>query len=38
MLKPLAIAMIGAPCISVPLSLLATPTAYSLLVRFGTRR
>jgi CzcA family heavy metal efflux pump len=33
MLKPLAIAVIGALCISVLLSLVATPTAYSLLLR-----
>jgi multidrug efflux pump subunit AcrB len=32
MLKPLAIAVIGALCISVLLSLLATPTVYSLLM------
>ena len=31
MLKPLAIAVIGALCISVLLSLVATPTVYSLL-------
>ncbi len=35
MLKPLAIAVIGALCISVLLSLLATPTVYYLLLRFG---
>ena len=36
MLKPLAIAVIGALCISVLLSLIATPTAYYLLRRlFG---
>ncbi len=33
MLKPLAIAVIGALCISVLLSLVATPTAYYLLLR-----
>jgi len=33
MLKPLAVAVIGALCISVILSLVATPTAYYLLVR-----
>jgi multidrug efflux pump subunit AcrB len=33
MLKPLAVAVIGALCISVVLSLVATPTAYYLLVR-----
>ena len=38
MLKPLAIAVIGALCISVLLSLVATPTAYYLLQRvFGKR-
>jgi len=33
MLRPLAIAVIGALCISVLLSLVATPTAYYLMVR-----
>lgn len=33
MLRPLAIAVIGAVCISVLLSLVATPTAYYLMVR-----
>jgi len=33
MLKPLAIAIIGALCISVLLSLIATPTAYFLMMR-----
>ncbi len=33
MLKPLAIAVIGALCISVLLSLVATPTIYYLMVR-----
>jgi len=33
MLRPLAIAVIGALCISVLLSLVATPVVYSLLVR-----
>ena len=33
MLKPLAIAVIGALCISVLLSLIATPTIYFLLMR-----
>ena len=33
MLKPLAIAVIGALCISVLLSLVATPTVYYLMVR-----
>ncbi len=37
MLKPLAVAVIGALCISVLLSLVATPTVYFLLVR-GRRR
>ncbi len=32
MLKPLAIAVIGALCISVLLSLIATPTIYYLMV------
>lgn len=35
MLRPLAIAVIGALCISVLLSLVATPTVYSLLLRGG---
>lgn len=35
MLKPLAVAVIGALCISVLLSLIATPTAFSLMVRAG---
>jgi Cu/Ag efflux pump CusA len=33
MLRPLAIAVIGALCISVLLSLVATPTVYFLLLR-----
>ena len=33
MLKPLAIAVIGALCISVLLSLVATPTVYYLMLR-----
>jgi Cu/Ag efflux pump CusA len=33
MLRPLAIAVIGALCISVLLSLVATPTVYSLMLR-----
>jgi multidrug efflux pump subunit AcrB len=33
MLKPLAIAVIGAVCISVLLSLVATPTFYSILFK-----
>ena len=33
MLKPLAIAVIGALCISVLLSLVATPTAFALIAR-----
>ncbi len=37
MLKPLAIAVIGALCISVLLSLVATPTAYFLLLRWRER-
>lgn len=37
MLKPLAIAVIGALCISVLLSLLATPTVYFLLLRPGKK-
>lgn len=37
MLKPLAIAVIGALCISVALSLVATPTVYYLMVKLGTR-
>jgi CzcA family heavy metal efflux pump len=38
MLKPLAVAVIGALCISVALSLVATPTAYYVLVRGAKRR
>jgi multidrug efflux pump subunit AcrB len=37
MLKPLAIAVIGALCISVLLSLVATPTVYFLLMRSRTK-
>jgi len=37
MLRPLAIAVIGALCISVLLSLVATPTAYYLLLRLRRR-
>jgi CzcA family heavy metal efflux pump len=37
MLRPLAIAVIGALCISVLLSLVATPTLYYLLQRFAQR-
>jgi len=37
MLKPLAIAVIGALCISVLLSLVATPTVYFILCRGGQR-
>jgi len=37
MLKPLAISVIGALCISVLLSLVATPTVYLLLRRLGDR-
>ena len=36
-LKPLAIAVIGALCLSVLLSLIATPTVYFLLVRSRSR-
>ena len=38
MLKPLAVAVIGALAISVLLSLVATPTIYSLLVGRGKSR
>jgi len=38
MLRPLAIAVIGALCISVVLSLLATPAAYGLLLRLTEKR
>jgi multidrug efflux pump subunit AcrB len=38
MLKPLAIAVIGALCISVLLSLVATPTAYYVMTRAGARQ
>jgi multidrug efflux pump subunit AcrB len=38
MLKPLAIAVIGALCISVLLSLVATPTAYYVMYRMVERR
>ena len=37
MLKPLAIAVIGALCISVLLSLVATPTVYFLMLRWSER-
>src|SRR5208283_1215290 len=37
MLRPLAIAVIGALCISVVLSLIATPVAYYLLIRMHLR-
>ena len=37
MLQPLGIAVIGALCFSVPLSLIATPVAYSLLIRMHER-
>ena len=37
MLRPLAIAVIGALCISVLLSLVATPTAFSLLAGVSGR-
>jgi multidrug efflux pump subunit AcrB len=36
MLKPLAIAVIGALCFSVLLSLIATPIVFSLLLRWAT--
>ena len=38
MLKPLAIAVIGALCISVLLSLVATPTAYYVMLSWRERR
>jgi multidrug efflux pump subunit AcrB len=38
MLRPLAIAVIGALCISVLLSLVATPAMYVLLMRVGGGR
>src|SRR6266542_4431025 len=38
MLKPLAISVIGALCISVLLSLVATPTVYLLLIRLVERK
>jgi Cu/Ag efflux pump CusA len=38
MLRPLAIAVIGALCISVLLSLVATPTVYLLLLRLSKPR
>ena len=38
MLRPLAIAVIGALCISVLLSLVATPTVYYLMLRLRRRR
>ena len=38
MLRPLAIAVIGAVCISVLLSLIATPTLYSILVKIRGSR
>lgn len=37
MLRPMAIAVIGALCISVVLSLVATPTAYYLMLRLGRK-
>jgi multidrug efflux pump subunit AcrB len=37
MLKPLAVAIIGALCISVLLSLIATPIVYYLLLRLRER-
>jgi Cu/Ag efflux pump CusA len=38
MLRPLAIAVIGAVCISVLLSLVATPTAYFLMLQLREAR
>jgi Cu/Ag efflux pump CusA len=38
MLKPLAIAVIGAVCVSVLLSLIATPLAYDVLLRPRRRK
>jgi Cu/Ag efflux pump CusA len=38
MLRPLAIAVIGAVCISVLLSLVATPTAYYLMLQLREAR
>jgi CzcA family heavy metal efflux pump len=38
MLRPLAIAVIGALCVSVLLSLVATPTAYYVMQHFKTKR
>ncbi len=38
MLKPLAIAVIGALCISILFSLIATPTVYYLMLRLSTKR
>jgi multidrug efflux pump subunit AcrB len=38
MLRPLAIAVIGAVCISVLLSLVATPTAYFLMLQLRDAR
>jgi Cu/Ag efflux pump CusA len=38
MLRPLAIAVIGALCISVLLSLVATPTVYYIMYRLTPRR
>jgi len=38
MLKPLAIAVIGALCISVLLSLIATPTVYYVLLQLRGRQ
>ena len=37
MLKPLAIAVIGASCISAAISLVATPTVYHLMVQRNSR-
>src|SRR6266496_5382454 len=38
MLRPLAIAVIGALCISILFSLIATPTVYYLMLRLSTKR
>ena len=38
MLKPLAVAIIGSLCVSILLSLVATPTVYYLLVRFPRKK
>jgi Cu/Ag efflux pump CusA len=38
MLKPLAIAVIGALCISILFSLIATPTVYYLMVQLSPKK